>query len=245
MTIKLNPDERLDDLQRAGYMLIQNTKIFCFGIDAVLLSAFAKVNQDEKVLDLGTGNGVIPILLKGRVSQADYTGLEIQKINVDMAKRSVEYNHIEDSVHIINGDIKEASEIFGRASFDVITTNPPYMNENHGLKNPEDHKAIARHEILCTLDDIVRESAKLLKPSGRFYMVHRPSRMVEIFETMRSYRIEPKRIRLVHSFIDKEATMVLIEGVRGGRPMLKTEPPLIIYEQQGKYTDEVLRMYRE
>ena len=243
MIINLNPDERLDDLQRDGYKLIQNSKIFCFGMDAVLLSSFAIVNEGDKALDLGTGNGVIPILLKARTKGKHFTGLEIQDINVDMARRSVEYNQIQADVEIIKGDIKEASAIFGGASFDVVTTNPPYMNENHGLQNPESHKAIARHELLCTLEDVVREAAKVLKPQGRFFMVHRPHRLVEIFEQMRKYGIEPKRMRMIHPFIHKPANMVLIEGVRGGKPMLKVEEPLIIYEEQGKYTKEVIDLY--
>ncbi len=244
MTIKLNEDERLDDLQRNGYKLIQNTKIFCFGMDAVLLCAFTKVNKGEDVLDLGTGNGVIPILLKGRTEGKSFTGLEIQDINVDMALRSIRYNGIEDSVSVVKGDIKEASKIFGAAAFDVVTTNPPYMNENHGLKNPESHKAIARHEILCTLDDVVGEGSRALKSGGRFYMVHRPHRLAEIIETMRKYHIEPKRIRFVHPYSDRDANMVLIEGIRGGRPMVKIEPPLIIYREQGVYTEEVRNLYQ-
>lgn len=241
--IELNPDERLDDLQRKGYKLIQNSKIFCFGIDAVLLCAYASINEGDKVLDLGTGNGIIPVLLKARTKGEHFTGLEIQKINVDMAKRSVLYNGIESDVDIVKGDIKEASAIFGGACFDVVISNPPYMNDNHGLKNPNDHKAIARHEVLCTLEDVVREAAKLLKPSGRFYMVHRPHRLTEIFDVMKKYRIEPKRMRLVYPFADREANMVLIEGVRGGRPMIKVESPLIVYSQAGQYTDEVNEMY--
>lgn len=244
MTINLNPDERLDDLQRNGYKLIQNTKIFCFGMDAVLLCAFTKVDKGERVLDLGTGNGVIPILLKGRTEGKHFTGLEIQDVNVDLARRSVQYNRIEDDVLIVQGDIKEASKIFGGASFDVVTTNPPYMNENHGLKNPESHKAIARHEILCTLEDVIREGTKVLKPGGRFNMIHRPHRLVEIIELMKKYRVEPKRIRFVHPFADKEANMVLIEGIRGAKPMVKIEPPLVIYEATGVYSEEVKNLYQ-
>ena len=243
MIINLNPDERLDDLQRNGYKLIQNTKIFCFGIDAVLLSAFAKVPEGKSALDMGTGNGVIPILLKARTKGKHFTGLEIQDINVDMARRSIVYNSLEDFIDIVQGDIKEASSIFGGASFDVVTTNPPYMNENHGLQNPESHKAIARHEILCTLEDVVREGAKVLKPSGSFYMVHRPQRLVEIFELMRKYGMEPKRMRLVHPFIDKPANMVLVEGIRGGRPQLTVEEPLVIYTAKGVYSKEVIDLY--
>lgn len=244
MTINLNPDERLDDLQRNGYKLIQNTKIFCFGMDAVLLCAFTRVEKGEEVLDLGTGNGVIPILLKGRTEGKHFTGLEIQDVNVNLARRSVQYNRIEDDVLIVQGDIKEASKIFGGASFDVVTTNPPYMNENHGLKNPESHKAIARHEILCTLEDVIREGTKVLKPGGRFNMIHRPHRLVEIIDLMKKYKVEPKRIRMVHPFADKEANMVLIEGIRGARPMVKIEPPLVIYESAGVYTEEVKNLYQ-
>ena len=244
MTINLNPDERLDDLQRNGYKLIQNTKIFCFGMDAVLLCAFTRVEKGEEVLDLGTGNGVIPILLKGRTEGKHFTGLEIQDVNVNLARRSVQYNRIEDDVLIVQGDIKEASKIFGGASFDVVTTNPPYMNENHGLRNPESHKAIARHEILCTLEDVIREGTKVLKPGGRFNMIHRPHRLVEIIDLMKKYKVEPKRIRMVHPFADKEANMVLIEGIRGAKPMVKIEPPLVIYESAGVYTEEVKNLYQ-
>lgn len=246
MTIKLNQGERLDDLQRNGYQIIQNTEIFCFGMDAVLLSAFAVVREGDRVLDMGCGNGVIPLLMKARNNETaglHFTGLEIQDINVDMALRSVRLNNIENDIDIVKGDIKEASRLFGGASFDVVTTNPPYMNENHGLKNPESHKAIARHEILCTLEDVIREAAKVLKPSGRFYMVHRPHRLTEIIVLMKKYRIEPKRMRLVHPYADKDANMVLIEGVRGGRPMLKVESPLIVYSSPGVYTDELLDVY--
>lgn len=244
MTIELGPDERLDDLQRNGYKLIQNTKIFCFGMDAVLLCDFAKIHQGETVLDMGTGNGVIPILLKGRTQGGHFTGLEIQDINVDIARRSVAYNQIEADVEIIQGDIKEASEIFGGASFDVVTCNPPYMNQNHGLKNPDSHKAIARHEVLCTLEDVIREAAKVVKPGGRFYMVHRPHRLTEIFSLMGKYKLEPKRIRLVHPFEHKEANMVLIEGIRGAKPMLKVEAPCIIYQAPGEYTSEIVSLYQ-
>lgn len=245
MTIELKANERLDDLMRNGYKLIQNTGIFCFGMDAVLLCAFTRVSEGDTVLDMCSGNGVIPVLLKGRTAGGHFTGLEIQDINVDMARRSVQYNGIEQDVDIVCGDVKEASAIFGGASFDVVTVNPPYMNENHGLKNPESHKAIARHEILCTLEDVIREAAKVLKPAGRFYMVHKPQRLTEIFALMQRYRVEPKRMRLVYPYEDREANMVLVEGIRGAKPMLRTEPPLIIYREPGVYTDEVRRLYED
>ena len=177
MTINLKANERLDDLQRNGYKLIQNSTVFCFGMDAVLLTAFSTIKDGENMIDLGCGNGVIPILLKGKTKGAHFTGLEIQDINVDMARRSVEYNGIGDCVDIVQGDIREACSIFKKGSFDVVTSNPPYMTQNHGLTNPESHKAIARHELLCTLEDVVAAAAGLLKSGGRFYMVHRPQRL--------------------------------------------------------------------
>lgn len=235
--------ERLDDLERNGYKIIQNPKKFCFGMDAVLLSGFAKVKEGEICLDLGTGTGIIPILLEAKTRGSHFTGLEIQEESADMAARSVKFNHLEDKVDIVVGDIKEASKVFGAASFDVVTSNPPYMNDLHGLKNPELPKAIARHEVLCTLEDVVREASRLLKQGGRFYMVHRPFRLAEIIQIMSKYKLEPKRLRMVHPYIDREPNMVLIEGVRGGRPMLKIEKPLIVFEEVNVYTNEVKKLY--
>lgn len=187
MEVTLHENERLDELHRNGYKIIQDKGRFCFGMDAVLLSGFARVKQGEKVLDLGTGTGIIPILLEAKTDGEHFTGLEIQPESADMASRSVAYNDLQDKIDIVVGDIKDASQRFGASSFDVITTNPPYMIGQHGIKNDQDAKAIARHEILCDLDDILRESAKMLKPSGRFYMVHRPFRLAEIFSKMIEY----------------------------------------------------------
>jgi tRNA1Val (adenine37-N6)-methyltransferase len=212
-------------------------------MDAVLLSGFAKVNEGERVLDLGTGTGIIPILLEAKTDGHHFTGLEIQEESADMARRSVLYNGLQEKVDIVTGDIKEASRIFQKASFDVVTSNPPYMNDAHGLKNPELPKAIARHEVLCTLEDVVREAALLLKPGGRFYMVHRPHRLVEIINVCTQYKLEPKRIKMVHPYLDKEANMVLIEAVRGGKSMVKMEAPIIVYQEPGKYTDEIYEIY--
>ena len=243
MEINLKPGERIVDLERNGYRIIQDRERFCFGMDAVLLSGFAKVKTGENVLDMGTGTGIIPILLKAKTQGSHFTGLEIQEESADMAKRSVSLNGIEKQIDIVNGDIKEASKIFGGATFSVVTTNPPYMTEHHGLKNPDEPKAIARHELKCTLEDVIRESAKVLMSGGRFYMVHRPRRLNEIINLMTNYRIEPKRIRFVHPFVNREANMILIEGLRGGRSMMKVEPPLIVYKEQGVYTDEIHQIY--
>lgn len=227
----LRPGERLDDLQNKGYKIIQDPGRFCFGIDAVLLSNFARVKSGEKVLDLGTGTGILPILLEAKTKGEYFTGLEIQEESADMARRSVAYNCLEEKINIVTGDIKEAAQLFGPASFDVITTNPPYMINDHGLKNEADAKTIARHEILCTLDDILRESAKILKEGrGRFYMIHKPFRLAEIMSKMCQYRLEPKRIQFVHPYIDKEPTMVMIEGLKGAKSRVTVEPPIIMYE---------------
>ena len=243
MTENLKPEERLDDLQVNGYEIIQHPGKFCFGMDAVLLSNFARVKKGEKVLDLGTGTGIIPILLTAKTDGERFVGLEIQEESADMARRSVAHNHLEEKIQIVNGDIKEASKLFGLSSFDVVTTNPPYMLGQHGIANASDTKAIARHEVLCTLEDILRESARVLRPGGRFFMVHRPFRLAEILSKMVEYKIEPKRMRMVHPFIDKEPNMVLIEGIRGGNPRMTVERPLIVYQEQGIYSEELLGEY--
>ena len=243
MITDLMENERLDDLQRTGLKIIQKTDGFCFGMDAVLLSGFASVKPGERALDLGTGTGIIPLLLSAKTKGEHFTGLEIQTEIMKMAQRSVALNGLEKKIDIIQGDIKEASRIFGAASFDVVTSNPPYMNDAHGLKNPGDVKAISRHEVLCTLEDVVREGTKALKPGGRFYMVHRPHRLAEIITVMRQYKLEPKRMKFVHPFADKDANMVLIEAVRGGGAWLKLEPPVIVYKEPGVYTDEIYEIY--
>lgn len=239
----LKEGERLDELQRNGYGIIQNPARFCFGMDAVLLSGFAMAKKGETVLDLGTGTGIIPILMEAKTDADSFTGLEIQEESADMARRSVSYNQLEDKVNIVTGDIKDASKIFGASSFHVITTNPPYMIGTHGENSPSQAKAIARHEVLCTLDDILRESAKILMPGGRFYMVHRPFRLAEILSKMVAYKMEPKRMRLVYPYIDKEPNMVLLEGLRGGKSRMTVEKPLIVYKERGIYTDEIYEIY--
>ena len=243
MIIELKSDERLDDLQRNGYQIIQKKNGFCFGMDAVLLSGFARVKHGEKAIDLGTGTGIIPILLEAKYEGEYYTGLEIQDEMADMAARSVALNHLEEKVSIVKGDIKEASRLFGAASFDVVTSNPPYMNDAHGLKNPDLPKAISRHEVLCTLDDVTREAARLLRPGGRFYMVHRPHRLIEIITALTKYKLEPKRMKMVHPFVEKDANMVLIEAVRGGKSMIKVEAPIVVYQEPGVYTQEIYDIY--
>lgn len=247
MTINLLEEERVDDLERMGYRIIQNKKKFCFGMDAVLLSWFAKIEENDRVLDMGTGTGIIPLLMKARAEESgihcSFTGLEIQEDMAEMAERSVRLNGLTEEITIVHGDIKEASQMFGKTSFSVVTSNPPYMPGNHGLKNPDESKAISRHEVLCCLEDVVQQAAAVLQPGGHFYMVHRPFRLIEIVAALRKYRLEPKRLQFVHPFVDKEANMVLVEAVRGGGVMVKVEEPIIVYERQGVYTRKILEIY--
>lgn len=243
MTINLKENERLDELQRNGYHIIQNPEKFCFGMDAVLLSGFARAKEGDRVLDMGTGTGIIPILMEAKTKAAHLTGLEIQEESADMARRSVALNGLTDKIEIVTGDIKEADRIFKSASFDVVTCNPPYMIGQHGLQNPDEPKAIARHEILCTLEDVISKGTKLLKPGGHFYMVHRPFRLAEIITTMTAYKLEPKRMQLVYPYVDKEPNMVLLEGVRGGKSRMTVEKPLIVYKAPGEYNAEIYDLY--
>lgn len=243
MVVECKEQERIDDLQRNGYQIIQNPQKFCFGMDAVLLSGFVRVKPGAAVLDLGTGTGIIPLLIEAKTQAAKICAIEIQEETADMARRSVMLNHLEKKIDIVTGDLKEADRFFDAASFDVITCNPPYMIGQHGLTNPDAPKAIARHEILCTLEDVVRTAAKLLKTGGNFCMVHRPFRLPEIMTVMVKYRLEPKRMRLVYPYADQEPNMVLIEGCRGGRPRMTVEKPLIIFREPNVYTDEVRDTY--
>ena len=235
--------ERVDDLQN-GYFVIQDPKKFCFGMDAVLLSGFARVKKGETALDMGTGTGSSPILLSQRTEGKHFTGLEIQAECAEMADRSVKYNCLEDRIQIVEGDIKEAARIFGAASFDVVTCNPPYMIGQHGLTNPHLPKAIARHEILCTFDDVASQAARVLKDRGRFYLVHRPFRLVELMAALTKYKLEPKRMQLVYPYIDKEPNMVLIEACKGGNSRIQIERPLVVYEKPGVYTKDILELYQ-
>ncbi len=237
-------DERIDDLQCKGYQLIQKPKGFCFGVDAVLLSDFAKVKKGQNVLDLCTGSGVIPILLAAKTEGSTFTGLELQEAYADMANRSVCMNQLEDKVNIVCGDVKDIRELFPGASFPVVTVNPPYMTENHGLRNRYEPKTIARHEVALSLEDVIAGASYVLPESGSFFMIHKPFRLAEIFRVMKKYHIEPKRMRLIHPYVDKEPTMVLVEGLKGGRERITIEPPLVIYKEKNVYTDEVYEIYK-
>lgn len=243
MSSLLKCNERLDDLQCKGYHIIQNPDTFCFGMDAVLLSDFVTGKPKGQAIDLGTGTGVIPLLMQGQEKASHFTGLEIQEYSADMASRSVMYNNLQEHIDIVCGDIKEVPCLFKAASFDVVTSNPPYISGNHGLENAMEPKNIARHEILVDLEDVIKAASYLLKEGGNFAMVHKPFRLAEIIRLMSKYRIEPKRMCMVQPYQDKEPNMVLVEGAKGGKPMLKVEPALVVYNKDGSYTEELLERY--
>lgn len=240
--MELKSYERLDDLQIKGLFIIQDTRGFCFGTDAVLLSDFAQVKKGDSVLDMCTGTGIIPLLISAKTEAGNITGVEILKDVSDMARRSVLYNKIE-NIEILNGDIKDCACMFGKNSFDVVTCNPPYKKAGSGLVNPDDVKAVSRHEILCSLEDVISQASLVLKDGGKFFMVHRPTRLADIFFLMRGYSLEPKRLRLVAPQEGKEPNMVLIEAAKGGNPFLKVLPTLNVYNSLGQYTEELLKIY--
>lgn len=243
MKVEILPHERIDDLQFKGLRIIQNPLAFCFGTDAVLLADFALMRKAERVIDLGSGTGIIPILLAGRAEDARIVGIEIQEAMVEMASRSIRLNDLEDRVEIMQGDIRQIPGVLGKGGFDVVVSNPPYKKEGSGMVNRMAPHAIARHEILCTLEDVIRTAADLLRNHGRFSMVHQTDRMLDILFLMRKYAVEPKRIRLVHPNTERPPNLLLVEGVRGGKPGLHWMPPLFMYDKDGRYTAEMNRIY--
>lgn len=243
MSVDLKENETIDDLQYKGLMLIQKKDGFRFGMDAVLLANFADVKKGDIVLDIGAGTGIISILIAGKTEAKTIFGLEIQKEMAEMAERSVVLNNLQDRVKIIQGDIKNGLEYFGPSGFNVIVTNPPYMARGNGLTNLADSKAISRHEITCTLEDIISVSSKLLVPGGQLAMVHRTERLVDVLFLMRTYSIEPKYIRFIHPSAYKKANIFLVKGTRGGNPQLKMIEPLYIYDSPGVYSEEINKIY--
>ncbi|NLJ58876.1 MAG: tRNA1(Val) (adenine(37)-N6)-methyltransferase [Tissierellia bacterium] len=243
MDYTLKENERIEDLQCNGLKIIQNKKWFCFGMDAVLLTNYSNVKKNSKIVDLGTGTGIIPILLSGKRNYSKAYGIEIQPEVAKMAERSVKLNNLQDKIKILNIDLKNTLDFLEPNSFDAVISNPPYKLANSGIINPDDKKAISRHELKCTLEDVVRVAAKLLKQEGRFYMVHRPDRLVDICCFLRKYKLEPKQVRFVHPKVGCKPNMVLIGATKYGRPELKFDPPLYVYTEEGSYTDEIHRIY--
>ncbi|WP_300279739.1 tRNA1(Val) (adenine(37)-N6)-methyltransferase [Peptacetobacter sp.] len=244
MNVEIKEKERIDDLQLKGLKIIQNTDGFCFGIDAVLLANFAKVKNKAKVVDLGTGTGIIPLIIYGKSNAEKIYGVEIQEEVFEMASRSVLMNDIKDNIKIINADLKDIKEVLPTNTFDVVTSNPPYMH-NDGIKNPNDKKMISRHEVKCNLEDVIKAASILLKERGKFFMIHRPTRLIDIVSLGRKYRLEPKLMRFVHPKVDKAPNLLLVEFTKGGRPDLKIMDPLYVYGEDGKYTEEIIEIYSE
>ena len=246
MPIELKENERIDDLEYKGLKIIQNKLGFCFGIDSVLLSNFAKnIKANSKVIDLGTGTGIIPILLSGKTKAQKIIGVEIQEDVAEMAKRSIKLNNLEKRIEIINENILNLKNIYKRNEFDVIVTNPPYKKINTGIINKENKKVISRHEITASLEDFIEISSYLLKDFGELYMVHRPERLVDIFYSLRAKKIEPKNIRLVCSNKNKQPNLVLIKAVKNGNSFLKVENNLYVYDDNGNYTEDILKIYEK
>ncbi len=244
MEINLEENERIDDLEYKNLKIIQNKEWFRFGIDSVLLSDFAKeIKKGSKVLDLGTGTGIISILLCGKTELEKIIGIEIQEEVYKMANKSILLNNLENRFEVINEDIKNLRNIFPANSIDAIVTNPPYKKENTGLKSKNIVEQISKHEILCKLEDIIKQSSFLLNNNASFYMVHRPDRIADIIELLRKYKLEPKRIRFIYPKISKEPNLVLIKATKGAKSFLKIEKPLIVYNENGEYTDEILEIY--
>ena len=242
--MELKQDERIDDLEFNGLKIIQNKNGFCFGIDSVLLSDFAKnMRKNSKVIDLGTGTGIINILLSGKTTAKELVGVEVQEEVADMAKRSVKLNGVEGKIEILNKNILDLKNIYNKGYFDVVVTNPPYKKINTGLINEENKKMISRHEITANLRDFIHISSYLLKDHGEFFMVHRPERLVDILWTMREEKIEPKKIKFVYPNENKKTNLFLIKGVKNGNSFLEFEDNLYVYNQNGNYTDEILKIY--
>lgn len=237
----LNDEERIDIVPGTDYKIIQNKGRFSYGTDAIFLSHFAKAKGI--VVDLGTGTGIIPLRLIHNSKVKMIYGVEIQEEVANIASKSIELNNLEDKIKILHMDLKDLPHIFSKNSVDVITTNPPYMREGGAIINPEENFAISRHEIHCNLEDIIKIADYLLKPQGKFYMVHRPDRLVDILCTMRQYNIEPKYIRFVQPKLRKKPNLLLVEGLKGGRPDLKFHEPIIVYKDDGTYTDEIYDIY--
>lgn len=236
-------DETLDDLQLNGIKIIQKKDAFRFGIDAVLLANFTKIKRNARVIDLCSGTGIVSFIIAGKTEASEIIGLEIQKEMADIAERTAEYNNLKDRVKIICGDLKDKELLAGMKKADIVMVNPPYKLKNSGIVNPNDKNAIARHEIYCTLEDVIAASRILLKDNGKLYIVHRPERLADIFCLMRKYKIEPKKIRMVHPSVNKAANIVLIEGQRDGGRFLKMEAPLYVHNDDGSYTDEIQKIY--
>ncbi len=244
--IPIKENERIDDLQYKDLKIIQETDGFCFGIDSILLSDFAKnIKKNSKVADLGTGTGIIGLLLCKKTNLAEMTGIEIQEDVANMAERSIKLNNLEEKFRIINSNINEifSKKLLEKNVFDVVVMNPPYKEVGTGEINESEKKLISRHEIKANLSDFIKTASGLLKDKGELYIVHKPERMPDIIQKLRENKIEPKELRVVYSNKNSEASLILIKAVKGGKKFLKIDRPLYIYNESGKYSDEIKQIY--
>ena len=242
--MKIFPDERIDDLEFNNLKIIQNKNFFCFGIDSVLISNFCAKNKSaSNAVDIGSGSGIISILIASKTRIKHIYGIEIQNEVAEMSKRSIELNHLEDKIEILNIDLKDATKYINTNSIDCVVTNPPYMKNGTGAKNENKQKIIARHEVETTLSEILNISYKLLKDKGEFFMIHRVDRLVDILSEMRAQRLEPKEIQFVHPYVNKSPNLVMLRAVKNGGRELKVLDPLVVYNNNGEYTDEILKIY--
>lgn len=235
--------ERWDDLQLGGPGIYQDKRQFCFGIDAVLLADFSTARKGERVLDLCAGNGIISILLACKTQAAHVTGLELSERNCALFQKSVERNEIRDRVTVMQGDVKQSRSLLAGAGYDLVVCNPPYMAAGSGLLNEKDEVTWARHEVRCTLEEVLDAAAWAVRPGGRVCMIHRPHRMEDLLFGLRQRKLEPKRFRPVYPKPGEQASMILVEALRGGNSGLVCLPPLMIYDEEGRYTHEIHTIY--
>lgn len=244
MEIKLKNNERIDDLELNGLKIIQDTTGFCFGIDSILLSDFAReIPKNSKILDLGTGTGIIGILLTAKLNNPKIIGIEIQEEVAEMANRSVLLNNLEDKLQIVNEDINKIQKLYGKEKFNAVVTNPPYKPMGTGLINENNKKLLSRHEITATLEEFIKVASEQLKDKGSLYMVNKTERLADIIEYGRKYKLEPKKIKFVHPYINKAPNIVLIKLIKNANKFLKIEDPIYIYDENGKYTHQILKIY--
>lgn len=245
MKIQIAENERIDDLEIKGYKLIQEKQGFCFGIDAVLLSDFSFVKKGGKCLDLCSGSGIVPILMEAKEKGKKFCALEIQDKYYNLLKRNIVLNNLDNKIEAMKGDLRDYKKIYKSNTFDSITINPPYMKSQSGYKNEQEDVFIARHEIMCNLNDIAECAFYCLKDKGHFYMIHRPERLNEIVKALSEKNIEIKKLRFVHSFVNSKASMVLIDAVKSAKSGVEILNPLIIYKQENVYSQEILRIYQK
>lgn len=243
--IQLKPQERIDDLQYNGLRIIQHPQAFRFGMDAVLLADFARLRPRERAADMGTGTGILPLLLSQKEESCTFDAFEIQPDMAEMAQRSVRLNGLEERIRVHAADMRTAWQIIGRETMHAVVCNPPYGKRGGTLTNPESSVRLARHETDCTIEDVTASCAAVLRTHGRLSIVFPAQRMLELLDALRQCRLEPKRIRMVCAHVDKPPYLVMVEAMKNARPQLLWLPPLVVYNADGTETDEIRRIYHQ